>query len=53
MICISYAFLFTLLISLLKGRIDIFRLKVKAIKDAIHFIKSEEYRALPLIKKVV
>ena len=53
MICISYALLFTLLISLLKGRIDIFRLKVKAIKDAIHFIKSEEYRALPLIKKVV
>lgn len=53
MICIGYALLFTLLISLLKGRIDIFKLKVKAIKDAIHFIKSEEYRALPLIKKVV
>lgn len=53
MICISYALLFTLLISLLKVRIDIFKLKVKAIKDAIHFIKSKEYRDLPLIKKVV
>lgn len=53
MICISYALLFTLLISLLKGRMDIFKLKLKAIKDAVHFIKSEEYRALPLIKKVV
>lgn len=53
MICIGYALSFTFLISLLKGRIDIFKLKVKAIKDAIHFIKSEEYLALPLIKKIV
>lgn len=53
MICIGYALLFTLQISLLKGRIDIFKLKVKAIKDAIHFIKSEEYSTLPLIKKIV
>lgn len=52
-ICIGYALLFTLFISLMKGRIDIFKLKVKAIKDAVFFIKSEEYRALPLIKKVV
>lgn len=52
-ICISYALLFTLLISLLKGRVDIFKLKVKAIKDAVHFIKGKKYRALPLIKKVV
>lgn len=52
-VAIAYTFLFTLLISLLKGRIDIFRLKLKAMKDAVHFIKSEEYRALPLIKKVV
>lgn len=53
MVCIGYALLFTLLISLLKGRMDIFKLKLKAIKDAIHFIKSEKYRALPLIKKIV
>lgn len=53
MIGIGYALLFTLFISLMKGRIDIFKLKVKAIKDAVHFIKSEEYRALPVIKKVM
>lgn len=53
MMAIGYTFLFTLLISLVKGRIDILKLKVKAIKDTIHFIKSDEYRALPLIKKVV
>ena len=53
MIAISYTFLFTLLISLVKGRMDIFKLKVKAVKDALHFMASEEYRALPLIKKVV
>lgn len=52
-VAIAYTFLFTLLISLLKGKIDIFKLKFKAMKDAVHFIKSEEYRALPLIKKVV
>ena len=52
-VAVAYTFLFTLLISLLKGKIDIFKLKFKAIKDAVHFIKSEDYRALPLIKKVV
>lgn len=52
-VAIAYTFLFTLLISLLKGKIDIFKLKFKAMKDAVFFIKSEEYRALPLIKKVV
>lgn len=53
MICIGYTLLFTVLISLLKGRIDILKLKVKAIKDALNFIKSADYRVLPLIKKVV
>lgn len=52
-VAIAYTFLFTLLISLLKGKIDIFKLKFKAMKDSVHFIKSEEYRALSLIKKVV
>lgn len=52
-VAIAYTFLFTLLISLLKGRIDIFKLKFKAMKGAVHFIKSEEYRGLSLIKKVV
>ena len=53
MMAIGYTFLFTLLISLLKGRVDIFKLKFRAIKDAVRFIKSEEYCTLPLIKKVV
>ena len=53
MMVIGYTFLFTLLISLVKGRIDIFNLKLKAMKDAVRFIKSEEYRILPLVKKIV
>lgn len=53
MMAIGYTFLFTFLISLLKGRADIFKLKFRAIKDAVRFIKSEEYCALPLIKKIV
>lgn len=52
-ICISYALGFTLLISLLKFNGTIFLLKYKAIKDAIGFILSEEYRNLPLIKKMI
>lgn len=52
-VCVSYTFLFTLFISLIKGKFDIFKLKLKAIRDAVNFIKSEEYRILPLIKKNV
>lgn len=50
--CIVFTFLFALFISLVKGRFDIFKLKLKAMQDAVHFIKSEEYRVLPLIKKM-
>lgn len=50
-ICIGYALGFTLFISTLKCKFDILKLKYKAIKDAIGFIGSEEYRSLPLIKK--
>lgn len=53
MICLGYALGFTLLISLLKFNRTIFSLKYQAIKDAIDFIKSEEYRILPLIKRVI
>lgn len=48
---IGYLLLFSLFISLIKGRGDILALKLKAIKEAIHFIKSEEYGSLPWIKK--
>lgn len=52
-ICIGYALGFTLFISVLKCNFDILHLKYKAIKEAIDFIRSEEYKNLPLIKKVI
>lgn len=52
-ICIGYALGFTLLISLLKLNNTILFLKYQAIRGAIGFIRSEEYKKLPLIKKVV
>lgn len=52
-ICVVYTLGFTLLISLLKFKFTIFSLKCKAIKDAIDFIRSEEYRNIPLIKKMI
>lgn len=52
-LCILYALLFTLFISLIKFDFSIFKLKYYAIKDAINFIKSDEYRNLPQIKKQI
>lgn len=52
-ICIGYALGFTLFISAIKCNFDILKLKYRAIKEAIDFIKSEEYKNLPLIKKVI
>lgn len=49
-ICLCYTLIFTLLISLIKLNIDILLLKFSAIKDAVHFIKSDKYKNLPLIK---
>lgn len=48
---ICYTCFFTLFISLLKCNIDILKLKWKAIKDGISFIRSKEYKDLPLIVK--
>ena len=50
MLCIGYTLGFALFVSLVKGRLDIFKLKLKAMKDAVSFIKSEEYHILSLIK---
>lgn len=50
-LCIGYAFTFTLLVSLIKLDFGIFRVKQSAMSDAIRFIKSEEYRKIPIIKK--
>lgn len=52
-ICIMYSLLFTLFISLLKLEIDIFKIKFKAIKDAINFINSDEYKKIPIVNKKV
>lgn len=48
-LCICYAFAFALVISLIKGRFDIFRIKLDAMNEGRKFLKSEEYRKLPLI----
>ena len=53
MICIGYTLGFTLLISTLKCNFDILKLKFRAIKKAVCFIRSEEYKNLPLIKKMI
>ena len=52
-ICMGYTCGFTLFISLLKGQWNILCLKYKTIREAIQFIKNDEYRALPLIQKVI
>lgn len=51
--CLGYALCFTLFISLIKFNFAIFSLKLRAIKDAISFINSEEYEKIPLIVKKV
>ena len=50
-ICLGYALLFTLLISLIKCEFSILKLKWSAITDGIRFIKSKEYQQLPRIIK--
>lgn len=51
-ICLSYAFLFTLVISLLKLEFGVMKIKWSAIKDGISFINSKEFKTLPQIYKV-
>lgn len=52
-VCIGYVLTFTLFISLLKLNRTIFFLKYEAIKETIEFIRSKEYKNIPLIKKKV
>lgn len=49
-VCICYTFFFALLVSLVKGKFEMFRIRCQAICDACRFIRSESYRMLPLIK---
>ncbi len=50
-VCISYILLFSLIISLFKGRVDILKIKSKAIIESIIYLKSEAYKQLPKIIK--
>ena len=49
-ICIGYAFAFTFIVSLLKFRLGILKLKISAVCDGIRFIYSAEYKKLPLVR---
>lgn len=48
-LAMGYTISFAFLVSLIKCRFDIIKIKYTAIKDAVKFIKSNEYRSLPLI----
>jgi len=48
--CISYFFIFGLLVSLIKGDTDMCRRKIAAITNAKRFIASREYKKLPKIE---
>ena len=52
-LCIGYAFAFTLLISLVKFKFGIFRLKLSAMRDAAVFIRSKEYCKIPRVRKMI
>ena len=49
-ICIGYAFTFAFMVSLLKLQFDILAIKFNSIKDAVRFLRSDEYKRLPAIK---
>lgn len=49
-ICIGYAFTFAFMVSLLKLKLDILTIKYNSIRDAVRFLRSDEYRRLPAIK---
>lgn len=49
-ICIGYTFAFAFIVSLLKLQFDILVIKYNAIRDAAHFLRSDEYKRLPAIK---
>lgn len=52
-ICIGYVLFFTLFISLLKMNWIMIEVKWNAIREGMRFIKSDVYRNLPKIKKVI
>ena len=52
-ICIGYFYAFGMTVSALKGEKEILRVKRDAINRANEFLKSEAYRALPLVEKKI
>ena len=51
-IAIAYYLLFTICISALKLQRDVLSVKYKAIKDSFRFLKSDEYKRIPKVKRV-
>lgn len=51
-IAIAYYLLFTICISALKLQRDVLSVKYKAIKDTFRFLKSDEYKRIPKMKRV-
>ena len=49
--CILYTCIFALSVSFLKFDFEIMKLKYKAINSAVFFIRSNEYKSIPLITK--
>ncbi len=50
-VCMGYTLGFTLFISLLKGNVDMLKVKWRAIRDGVRFIRSETYRQLSPVEK--
>ena len=48
-VCIGYSLLFALVISLVKCKFPILKVKYMAMRDAVRFIRSRDYKALPRI----
>lgn len=48
-LALVYSFAFAFVVSLLKCRLDVVKIKYTAVKDGIRFIHSTEYKDLPLI----
>lgn len=50
-ISLIYSFVFAFLVSILKLKFNVLKIKLSAIRDAVSFINSPEYKMLPLISK--
>ena len=51
-ICIKYYYAFTFAVSLMKGNVEIYKVKRQGVERAKMFLHSEEFRSLPKIIKI-